>query len=207
MLRCILAVIVVMLTSVVSKAGLVMTLSPSSSTVTSGGIIDFTIFIESSVAVSVGGIDLMLLAGAGDGTHGNFVSPFSIFLASPLPPLEDWDVSGPGQAFYARNVILSPPASPNGVSLAANNMVPFATIKLDTAGVAPGTFLVDFDNASFTALNQVNANIPMSGVGASVTVTAIPEPNSLVLLTAVACGYILRRRRRTPNGLGQLGAQ
>lgn len=68
-----------------------------------------------------------------------------------------------------------------------------AQFNIDTSAYAPGTYAVGFTIA------PVSSPIPSEGfstTAGSFTIQAVPEPNSLVCVAAVAAAGSLRRRRR-----------
>ena len=75
-----------------------------------------------------------------------------------------------------------------------------ATVFLDTTDVAPGTYaitLIDPANSFFAPDFDNNTITPIPAQSAlTFTVTAIPEPASIGLLTTTACGLLLRNRRQ-----------
>ena len=69
-----------------------------------------------------------------------------------------------------------------------------ATLSINTTGVAAGTYNIlglNFDTGSGGA-HQVN--------NGSFTITAVPEPTSIALLSAVVCGLVGRRAMRRRKG-------
>jgi hypothetical protein len=167
-------------------------------------------FSQTFTQFTVNGLDINAVAGSGNGTGGVFV-PFDgtsgsqVFLLEGRPP----DVSNPvGQAFATNGTF-------GFTTTLTSSPTLFARFVIDTTGVGEGTY--DFTlNRLFANSNTVViapsftppadavfiAGIPVStnAIGSNVTytITAVPEPSSIIgfgCLAALGTAFYVRRRR------------
>lgn len=192
-----------------SRAYIVLSVSPLNAMVPFDGSGKgvFNVNIKSTTDVRLGGVDFNLLAEKGDGTEGRFDFATRDFFPD-TPGVEEWGLSVPGQAFYTQNVLL---LNPTGTALTANQETLFGTIRLDVTGVAAGTYVLSFEAGTTAVLNSLNQNIPnVTTIGSSYSITAVPEPGSLLLLsslgTAAGCWIRLRRTKSQVRGLSRVDA-
>jgi hypothetical protein len=68
-----------------------------------------------------------------------------------------------------------------------------ARLAIDTTGVGPGTYAINIFNP-FTQDGD-GVDIPSTAVGGSFTISAVPEPTSLAVLSIGCIGSVLTRRR------------
>ena len=71
------------------------------------------------------------------------------------------------------------------------------TLTLNTIGVAQGTYYIVLDQMAALDLSLVPADLPVSGVGATYTISAVPEPSSAVLVCLAACTFYFRKAKRS----------
>ena len=160
----------------------------------------FKVNIKSTTDVRLGGVDFNLLAGKGDGTEGRFDFATRDFFPD-TPGVEEWDLSVPGQAFYTQNVLL---LNPTGTALTANQETLFGTIRLDVTGVAAGTYQLSFEAGTSAVLTSLNQNIPnVTTIGSSFTITGVPEPGSLLLISSLGIAasgwYRIHQKRKSSH--------
>lgn len=170
----------------VLKADVIFSLSPASQTIAQGATATFDLFISSNTLGGdlVEGIDFNVNAGAGNGSGGVFTAA-PTFLLGGMPG--DF-ASTPGQVF-STNFSNTP--------ITLTTPVLLATLTLDTTGVTPGTYSLTMD--SLDAGHPTLGPLPFqqNSVTYEVVIAAIPEPNSIAMLT-VGClvfNTLIRRRR------------
>lgn len=122
---------------------------------------------------------------------------------------------GPGGGFLEFNSASFPSAGPTSTSVGASTRqyvvgtvglnyvsagltsLDISTLNIRTSTSAP-TSPTDFLIASPTvAVDMDNFAAGRSGGFTSSSITAVPEPSSLALLTLTACGLVLRRKRNS----------
>lgn len=169
------------------KADIVFSVSPLSQTITQGSNGIFEVFIRSSSGTQkVDGVDVNVNAGAGNGTGGKFISGVT-FLLGATP----FDITTTtGQAFSTNFQL-------GGIDIGTTDQL-YGRLTLDTTGVALGTYTMSLDQLN--ANSPTLAGLPVQGFNATYTITAIPEPSSVLLVSAVGL-YGWRRARRTKSSL------
>lgn len=164
-----------------ADAAVVFTLSPPTSTIAQGTPAIFEVSVRSTLA---GGE-------AVDGLEANVVSTAanSVFSAGTTFLLNNAaaDLSVPREAFLSNFLV-------GGFNLGQNDTL-FARLTLNTAAIAPGTYAIQLEdlaaNGPTTGALAVQAGAPIS-----FTITAVPEPSSMMLVGTVSCLFALRRRKR-----------
>jgi hypothetical protein len=173
--------------SSVGKADIVFSLSPLSQTITQGSNGIFEVFVRSSSGTQkVDGIDVNVNAGAGNGTGGKFISGVTFLLGST--PFDITTTTG--QAFSTNFQL-------GGIDVGTTDQL-YGRLTLDTTGLALGTYTMSLDQLN--ANSPTLAGLPVQGFNATYTITAIPEPSSVLLVSAVGF-YGWRRARRTKPSL------
>jgi PEP-CTERM motif len=165
-----------------ATAAIVFSLSPNNSTINLGNAAIFNVSVRSTLAAGE----------QVDGLEGNVISSAGTFTAASVTLLLNngaVDVSTPGQAFMSNFL--------NGGFNLSNNDTLFARLTLSTTGVAPGNYNIRFETGSLAANSPTLAALAVQDGGPiNFTITAIPEPSSLMLVGAISGLVAIRRKRR-----------
>jgi hypothetical protein len=177
-------------------------------------------FVEGTPGATTGFINVQITPTGSDigGTISNFTTNLElgtltgsitgVTFGAPLDPLSldvipiggVVDLNGPGVGYVPTSVIAGSASSGAPAALSATgNMIriPFAVAAGQT-----GTFTMNFDT---TPSSPTFANLVANGAFAeftptfqsgTITITAVPEPSSLLLIGSVLGGLALRMRRR-----------
>ncbi len=178
------------LTSQVSQAAIVLTLTPQgSTTVVQGTDLVFDVFMRSNhvspnPAPNLLSVSVNLQAGAGDGSNGSFDIVNS---TTSLPGADPWTPFGPGQVLGGKTDFA-------GFTV-ANSDVLLGTLVLDTATSNLGTFNLSFFDLA-TADFVTSLDIGISGNTVQYTITAVPEPTSMALVGLIGGVVGFRRWRK-----------
>ncbi len=172
-----------------SNAAVVFFLNPNNSTVIQGSTATFSVFVRSTLA---GGEQVDALEANVITTAGNFTAGNTFLLNNGAV-----DLSTPGQAFLSN-------FAGGGFNLTNANTL-FANLSLSTVGVALGTYNISFDPGSLSANSPTLAGLPVVDGGPinfTVSVTAVPEPSSMLALVGIMVGgFALHRKRRVAKVL------
>jgi hypothetical protein len=227
MLRHFVCLLLVAWCSPVLLADLVFTVSPSSTTAVQGQILTFNIHIHLTPTTLVRGtppisvtssslefdaFDLQARAGAGDSSGGVFANNGISHLLNKAPPSPVLDMQGNKTGLVFSVVRFSGiPGDPFRFGMPIDeNPVLLATLFLETNGVAPGTYNFTLEELrgnsnSFIASgdNGFASEVPTftlaTGNTITYTITAVPEPSSIICfgcLAAFGVGYFIRRNRK-----------
>ena len=193
------------------RGDLIFSFVPASTQIQLGSSVDIEIFIQArnDVAVTVGGYSLNVNAGPGDGTAGRFTAGTFDFLVGD--PGQAWDLSStPGQAFSTADTANG---TMTGMSLSTSRRL--GVLTLSTTGANAGNY--SFSVNQLSAI-QTNGFFISGGVNGATfagpvayTITAVPEPGSLLLLsslgTAAGCWIRLRRTKSQVRGLSRVDSR
>lgn len=190
--------------SCTAHAGIVLSFSADGSPVsfsgTVGSPIEIPVFVRQSAPLAVGEPDLTTDGLAGFGMIGSVDPTFgqvtNFTFASPYVPLNTPTFPSASEAIAGGDLTFP---SPTGSAIQLGTFTVQAT--------SPGNFLLtitddpafdDFVTDSFASIDSVI--FPTGGTSysanISTTSTAVPEPSSLLLFSAVAGACIIRRRRK-----------
>lgn len=178
-------------------ADIIFSVVPSSTEMTIGSTAEFAIFIQSrnDTPVTVGGYSINVNAGLGDGKAGVFSAGTFSFLVGD--PNQSWDLATtPGQAFSTAD---TGNAGGSGLGAALSTLRPLGVLTLDTSGAIEGNYTVSLDQLSAI---QTNGDFFSGGTNGasfigpvSYSITAVPEPGTLVLLGAFSIASLGWRYR------------
>lgn len=161
---------------------MIFTITPkSATTVVQGGSISFDILVRADTPVTIDGMNMVLHAGAGNGTQGTFSSAAT----SAMAGTRNFNRSQPGKASVSWGGTTS--------NITTSNQV-FGSFVIDTTNSQFGTFSVSF--ATLTPSAPVSFGNAV-GVPASYTVSAVPEPSSLIVCVVGGLGGLAYRRWRS----------
>lgn len=195
----ILALTTLLLLASTLKAELIFDIQLSETTVTLGSNITVTVRIRSPSEVTVGGYTANVLAGLGDGSGGALVD--GVIDLSVGDPTESWDTASiVGQAFVTTD---TNNGTGTGTVLLANQVYVLGRLTLDTSGSSLGIHQLSMDSLAgnnlsggFLAGAEFGARFdPVTSV-LQYTVTAVPEPSSLLLISTAVGGALSLRLRR-----------
>ncbi len=127
----------------------------------------------------------------------DFVAPGSIFAGQPL--LISFGTPLPGASAVLGNVTLNVPNT--NVNYASDSL--FAVVSLDTSGLnlGDGPFVLSANALGVTAVTfaaggGLAENVNLNFVNGSLSVTAVPEPSTMMFLSdSMLAGWGIRRRR------------
>lgn len=184
---------------------LIFSVVPSSTQIALGSSANLSVFIQSrnDVPVTVGGYSLNVIAGPGNGTGGTFTAGTFNFLVGD--PGQSWDLlTDSGKAFSTAD---TGNAGGTGVGNVLSTQQLLGTLTLSTVGATTGNYSITVDQLSAI---QVNGNFISGGTNGATfagpiayTITAVPEPGSLLLLSslgiAVGGWYRVRQRRNSSH--------
>lgn len=165
-----------------AKADIVFSLSPANSTINQGTSAIFDVLVRTNIAGGelVDGLEANVIASA-----GNFTAASATFLLNNASV----DLTTPSQAFLSNFL--------NGGFSLSNSDTLFARLTLSTTAIAPGNYNLRFEPGSLAANSPTAAGLPTQDGGPiNFTITAVPEPSSLLLFGAVGGLIALRRTRR-----------
>jgi hypothetical protein len=161
---------------------MIFTITPKSpTTVIKGGSISFDILVRADAPVTINGMNMVLHAGAGNGTQGTFSSAAT----SAMAGTRFFDRSQPGKASVAWGGTTS--------NITTSDQV-FGSFVINTTNSQFGTFSVSFATLTPSALVSFGNSV---GVPASYTVSAVPEPSSLVVCAVGGLSGLAYRQWRT----------
>jgi hypothetical protein len=190
-----------------AHGAITFTITPQNATIEQGTNAVFNIFMSSPTNEIVGGYSINVLAGAGNGTGGVFLGGTFDFLVGA--PVQTWDVgSTPGQAFSTADTGTSG-GTGLGNLLVANTPTRLGTLTLRTNNVAAATYQMSMSSLSAIQVNGLpivgSSSGAVNGGAISYTISAVPEPSSLLLLATAGCALFRFRRvgyRVFQNSLG-----
>jgi len=194
-----------LLSSSMLQAGVILTVVPSSASFVEGssGFIDVMISSNSSDALDGYLFDLNITGGSGavfgvqsDAflTNSNYV--FFGRSANVANTLAASTISGGGSiATLADNswdFTSLPPGDPLPFTLSGSSRL-LARLEFNANGA--GVFNVNIDSATSTFSDAAFSTFAFTSTGGSFTITAVPEPSSMVLVGLIGFGGLMCRRK------------
>ena len=173
--------------SPLASAEIVFSLTPlSGTTIPYGDTQAFQVRVRSTLALGeqADALEFNAIAGAGDTVAGTFVPPTAQVALNPASPIDI--TSQPGTAFGSSFL--------SGGVLVTNSGILLANLFLSTVGATPGSYSISLDSLAANSPTLAGL-LTSSGPAASFTITAVPEPTS-ILTAAMLGGVGMFYRRR-----------